>query len=134
MKKISILTLATLGLILTFTNLTFAAQYDLKEMTPEVQQALNNRKARFSELENLKAAGKIGETNQGYVQALGDAASANIAEQENADRKVVYQTIASQNGIADQISVVEQVFAQVQKDKAAAGVKIQNEDGSWGTK
>ncbi|MBF0478893.1 MAG: DUF1318 domain-containing protein [Candidatus Omnitrophica bacterium] len=135
MKKISILSLLVLGLMLANAGLVFAAQYDLKQMTPEVQQALDSRKSRFSELESLKTAGKIGETNQGYVQALsGDSQAASVASQENSDRRVVYQTIAEQNGIADQISIVERVFGQVQKDKAAPGVKVQNEDGSWVTK
>lgn len=109
-----------------------AAQYDIKQMTPEVQQALENRRSRFDQLRDLKTQGIVGENNRGYIDVLqGDASAASLAEAENADRKIVYQTIAEQNSLEDQLDVIEKVFAQVQRDKAASGDNIQNDSGQW---
>ena len=111
------------------------SKYSIKTMTPEVQQALNARKDRFSELRSLKSSGVIGENNHGYVEVLkSDSNAMSIASQENRDRKVVYQTIAEQNGLEGALSTIESAFAQVQNDKAESGDKIQNADGSWAVK
>lgn len=112
-----------------------AAEYNLKRMTPQVEQALLNRKSRFSQLEAYKASGVIGENNRGYVELLGnDPQAADVVQGENRDRKIIYQTIAEQNGIASQMDVIEKVFAQVQHEKAQAGYKIQSANGAWVTK
>lgn len=110
----------------------WAASYDIKEMTPEVKSALDSRRARNEQLRSLKAEGAVGETNNGYVQALKSADADALVAAENQDRRVIYTTIVSQNGLpADALSTVEEVFAQVQRDKAAAGDRIQNESGNW---
>lgn len=115
--------------------ITHAAEYSLKEMTPQVEAALNSRKARFDELEALKAGGTVGENNRGYVELLeDDAAAAEIVQMENRDRKVIYRAIADQNGLTDQIATIERVFAQVQAEKASSGYKVQDADGTWHTK
>ena len=111
------------------------AKYSIKSMTPEVEAALDGRRGRFDQLNELKNKGLIGENNRGYVEALGDDADAkSLAKSENADRKVIYTAIAEQNGLSDAIDTIEKVFAQVQRDKADAGQKIQGEDGGWSTK
>lgn len=111
------------------------AKYNIKEMTPEVQTALDNRRSRFDQLQALKAKGTMGENNHGYVEALGnDSAAKSLAEAENRDRKFIYKTIEQQNGLSDAMETIEKVFAQVQREKANAGDKIQNEDGSWAAK
>ena len=124
-----------LSLLVAFSPLAvFAAQsYDLKELTPEVKTALDSRRERFDELKALKAKGVIGENNKGYVEAInGDAESLELLNAENKDRKFIYQTIAEQNNLpAGAISTIEIVFAGVQRDKAAAGDKIQDADGNW---
>ena len=111
------------------------AKYSIKQMTSEVQAALNNRRDRFNQLRQLKSSGAIGENNKGYVEVLkaeGDAQS--IADAENQDRHVIYQTIAEQNGLENAIGTIESVFAQVQEDKAEAGDRVQGQDGGWITK
>lgn len=124
-------------LVLAMTVAVFgsvhAASYDIKEMTPQVKSALDARRARFEKLAALKAEGKIGENNHGYVEVFEAGSSAEeIAKAENIDRATIYNAIVSQNGLpADQSSIVEKVFAQVQRDKAAAGDSIQNESGQW---
>ena len=46
-----------------------SGKYSIKSMTPQVQQALDARKDRFSQLRVLKSSGAIGENNRGYVEA-----------------------------------------------------------------
>ena len=106
-------------------------KYSIKQMTPQVQEALNNRRDRFEQLRSLKTSGDIGESNQGYVEALKHGAADGVVSAENHDRQVIYQTIADQNGLSGSISTIEHVFAQVQRDKAQGGDKIQGEDGAW---
>ena len=109
--------------------------YDLKQMTPQLQDALNSRRDRFEELRALKAAGAIGENDHGYVEVLKPTIGADaIAAAENKDRKMIYQAIAQQNGLENAVSTIESVFAQVQRDKAAPGEQIQMEDGHWAAK
>lgn len=118
------------------TSLSLAqAKYDIKEMTPEVQAALDGRRERFNELRGLKADGKVGENNRGYVELLkDDTAAKSLVDAENHDRKTVYKTIEKQNNLTDAMATIEKVFAQVQQEKAQPGDKIQDEDGRWVTK
>ena len=107
-------------------------KYDIKEMTPAVKAALENRRNRFEQLRNLKAKGFVGENNRGYAEVLEDKESArSLVDSENADRRVIYQAIEQQNNLSGEIDTIEKVFAQVQRDKANPGDKIQNENGQW---
>lgn len=124
-------------LLLSVCGMAFAqASYDIKEMTPAVTAALEARKARFAELKALKMQGVVGENNRGYVEALGpDASAASLVSAENKDRKAVYLAIVEQNGLgAGALNTVENVFAGVQRNKASAGEKVQDEAGNWMTK
>ena len=113
-------------------NVFADGKYDIKEMTPEVKAALENRRNRFDQLKNLKARGIVGEDNRGYVEMLGnDSSAASLAESENHDRKVIYKAIEVQNNLSGEMETIEKVFAQVQRDKASPGDKIQMEDGAW---
>jgi uncharacterized protein YdbL (DUF1318 family) len=111
------------------------SKYSIKQMTPEVESALENRRARFDKLNDLKSQGLIGENNQGYVEVLtGNADAQQAVEDENKDRQVIYKTIAEQNGLQDALPTIEKVFAQVQYDKAESGQKVQDASGAWVTK
>ena len=83
------------------SSLTFAGQnYDLKEITPAVQKALDGRKGRYAELQRLKSEGTIGENNQGSVKLLKDSGGAQgLADDENQDRETIYQAIVDQNDL-----------------------------------
>ena len=135
MKQLKIF-LAFIFLAITPTLPVWAqAKYSLKEMTPAAQAALDGRRSRFDQLAALKAKGVVGENNRGYVEVMGsDPSAPTIVQTENNDRAVVYKTIAEQNGLMRQLDVIEKVFAQVQRDKAQSGEKIQNENGQWVTK
>ena len=124
------------GGILDFPQNIFAeGKYDIKEMTPEVKTALEDRRSRFDQLKSLKAKGLVGENNRGYVEALGnDSAAGSLVDSENNDRRVIYKTIEVQNNLSGALGTIEKVFAQVQRDKASPGDKVQDEDGRWVTK
>ena len=124
---------ACLANILLSIQPSFAqGKYSIKEMTPEVQAALDNRRDRFDQLRNLKAKGIIGENNRGYVEVLtSDAAASDLVNAENRDRKLIYKTVETQNDLTDALATIEKVFAQVQSDKASPGDKIQDENGHW---
>ncbi len=109
-----------------------AGKYAIKQMTPSIQSALDNRRERFEDLRALKSSGSIGENNHGYVEVLVIQGNVEgMVAAENKDRKIIYQTIAEQNELEDAIATIESVFAQVQRDKAEAGDKVQGEDGQW---
>lgn len=109
------------------------AAYDIKEMTPAVKSALDGRKARFAQLKTMKTQGLVGETNRGYVQALGGGADVKaLVAAENKDRRLVYEAIVEQNRLgAGALATVEAVFARVQRDKADPGDKVQDASGRW---
>ena len=112
----------------------FAAQYDIKEMTPKIQQALQNRQERYESLQDMKGQGMLGENNRGYVETLKGAASdaSSIADSENEDRRVIYNAIVEQNELPPSgLAQVETVFADVQRDKARSGDFIQTPSGEW---
>lgn len=122
-------------LFLSLAGVASAAQYEIKEMTPEVKTALENRRNRFDELQALETRGVLGENNRGYVEVLQDNPEARaLVEAENKDRRLIYQTIEKQNNLTNALETIEKVFAQVQREKASPGEKIQLEDGRWVTK
>lgn len=131
MNRIKIIMSALLLATLTCAPLVWASSYDIKEMTPEIQQSLSGRQARYGQLKQLKSEGAIGENNQGYVEALSGAGN-SVASAENADRRVIYSAIVQQNELGGSgLDQVQKVFAEVQRDKAAAGESIQLSSGEW---
>lgn len=120
-------------LILIVSSPVLADTYDLREITPKVQAALDGRRSRFSELENLKDQGKVGESREGLVVNLaGDPAASRIVEAENRDRELIYQEIVEQNELPkNELPTVHRVFGETQRNKAKSGQQIQLENGEW---
>lgn len=110
-----------------------AAKYDIKEMTPQVENALQNRQGRYSQIQHMKDGGILGEDNQGYVKVLKQIPDADaMASAENADRRVIYQAIVAQNNLGPAgLGPVQTAFAEVQREKAASGNFIQQPSGDW---
>ncbi|HLD49879.1 MAG TPA: DUF1318 domain-containing protein [bacterium] len=108
-----------------------AGQYDIKQRTPEIEQAFAGRQSRFQELRALKSSGRIGEDNHGYVEALDQSAEhEGIIRAENADRSVIYNAIVEQNNLGrNGLPQVEAIFAGVRREKAEAGDSIQLPSG-----
>jgi len=117
-------------------------EMEIKFMTPAVETAIANRRTRLGKLEGLMVKGCIGENNSGYVEYRPCPACktdsqfieevVRLIQQENQDRRIIYQTIVEQNNLgSDKLSVVEKVFSQVQRKNALSGSFIQQDDGSW---
>ena len=133
MKRIATsLFLATLILV-TAAACGFAANYDFKDMTPEINKALKNRQARYYQLQKLKEEGVIGENNTGYVTDLkNNAAASTMVASENKDRRILYEALVEQNKLGTTgLLEVQKAFAEVQKEKAAAGEMVQSAAGDW---
>ena len=114
----------------------WAAEPELKVVTPAVQAAIDARRARYDQLKGLKGQGTLGEDNQGHVAVLNpDPAAEDLAKAENADREVIYKAIVEQNKLGhDAIGTIRTTFGEVQREKASAGEKIQTPTGEWVTK
>ena len=94
------------------------------------QAELRERSARRDpQLQQLKKSGKIGETYQGRVEAVGDvdAAARKLIEEENADRRELYELIAAKQETTPQ-KVAERA-AKLNFEQAAAGEMLKYEDG-----
>ncbi|MFZ5802229.1 MAG: YdbL family protein [Candidatus Omnitrophota bacterium] len=122
-----------IGLLLIASGFLTAAQYDLKEMTPAVERAISNRQARYQELQLMKQQGLIGENNRGYLAVLsGDDRVRRIVAEENDDRRAIYQAVVDQNHLGpSEFSIVETVFAEVQREKSRPGDPFQLASGEW---
>jgi uncharacterized protein len=133
MKKFYVFGLALGLLILTATSLGFAADYDYKTMTPDIEKALKNRQARYYQLQSLKQEGVIGENNKGYVTDLKDNTTAStMVAAENKDRRVMYEALAEQNKLGNTgLLEVQKAFADVQSEKASPGDMVQSSSGDW---
>ncbi len=110
-----------------------AADYDFKELTPEIKKALSNRQTRYAQIQALKREGVIGENNKGYVSDLKkDTTSTTLTAAENRDRRIIYENLAIQNKLGSTgLLEVQRAFAEVQRDKAGAGDMVQTPSGDW---
>jgi hypothetical protein len=86
---------------------------------------------RIAPLNELKGRGVVGENNQGFVEARGNATPAdkNLIGQENADRRTVYAAIAAQTGATP--GAVGKHRAQQIASIALSGHWIQDPSGAW---
>ncbi len=109
MKKLALL-ITTLTLI---AQTGFAANYDIKEMTPEVRDALAGRQTRYAQLQAAKRSGAVHETNNGLVTG-----AEPLTSEENHDRMVIYQTIAQQNNLGQAgLSQIQRAFAETIRER-----------------
>lgn len=93
----------------------FAANYDIKEMTPEVREALAGRQTRYSELQQAKKSGGARENSQGYVDCFRNE---SLCSAENHDRQTIYRTIANQNGLGSAgLSQIQRAFAETIRER-----------------
>lgn len=102
-------------------------------LTVQAQSAreLQSRMAqRLSLIDDLKAAGALGENNRGYLEVRedkGDAAA--LAADENRDREAVYVLIARETG--SDIETVGRARARQIAAQSRAGVWVQDGSGAW---
>lgn len=83
---------------------------------------------RVGQIDELKKAGIIGETNRGFLEVRsGD--DKGVAAAENADRTAVYAAISKKAGTSAE--AVGKARAKQIAAGSAAGVWVQGEDGKW---
>ena len=100
-------------------------------MTPQMRERFAKR---LPEIAAYKKAGKIGETFDGYLDAVtpADAADATIAgliKAENADRLSYYQAVA--RTAQSNVGYVGELSAMKRFEAAAAGEYLRYRDGTW---
>lgn len=85
---------------------------------------------RVAVIDQLKAAGAVGEANTGQlaVRIAGDEA-ARVVAAENADRAVIFAELAKKLGGSP--ADAGRVFAKQMATASKAGVWVQREDGGW---
>jgi len=96
-----------------------------------VADAAERIKQRLAQVDELKASGEVGEDAQGYLadrQPLAGRKAAVVAS-ENADRKVIYTSIASRTG--QSVSEVGAQRALQIAERAHSGVWLQKPSGEW---
>ena len=102
-------------------------------LSADVNRSLNNMKKRLPQVIALKKAQALGEDNKGFLIALKNVNNAGaIAAAENADRRVVYASVAKKHGIS--IAQVGKQRAIQIHQKAARGTMLQDGSGRWRAK
>ncbi len=136
MKNFRIAVFSLCLAVLAAMPLCRAADYDFKELTPEIKKALQDRQTRYAQIQELKREGVIGENNKGYITDLqNSSAASSLTAAENRDRRTIYENLASQNKLGGNgLLEVQRAFADVQSEKAGAGDMVQSSDGNWGKK
>lgn len=116
----------------------YAEELQLNYMTPEIESAVESRKARYPDIQELKYEGSVGENNQGLLEAKGKsgvktrAEAEEIIRAENKDRETIYWSIVRQNNLPPEaIDNVRGAFAATQRERANEGEWIQLPDGRW---
>lgn len=112
--------------------LGFAALLAGAAVAGDDERALQQRfRERAPQLQRLKQDGKIGETWQGYVEAVegGGGEAGSLISAENDDRRKLYQLISRQEGIAAE--EVARNNAVRNFNKARKGEYLKGPDGKW---
>lgn len=109
---------------------------EIKVRTPELLKAIESRRGRFPQIRPWKAAGCLGENNQGLLEprpGQGCTPDVNaLITAENADRTYIYDTLMQQNNIpASDANRVRAAFAKSRMERARPGDWIQTDDGQW---
>lgn len=86
---------------------------------------------RLPQVDALRAKGKVGENNQGYLKerASLSASERSVFKAENADRRTVYTLIAKRTGEA--LATVGRKRAATLRKLAKPGVWLQDAQGKW---
>ena len=109
---------------------------EIRVQTPELMKAINSRRGRVAEIDQLKAKACLGESNRGLLEPRpGPGCPASLAQlvgAENADREFIYTTLMQQNNIpASDAARIHAAFAKANRDRARSGEWIQQENGQW---
>jgi len=88
--------------------------------------------SRLPKINKLKETLIIGENNKGYLEIRTkeiSEADKKVIEEENSDRKKVYEMLARKTGVI--LDIVEKRRAIKIAEKSKKGIWLQKEDGTW---
>ncbi len=114
----------TVFALLALTTLNLGAQ-DLAAVQARMKE-------RLPQVAQLKAQKAVGEDRAGFLALLKTDAAATarqLVDAENADRKQVYAALAAKAGT--DATRVGQQRAKELAERAAAGMMLQRDDGTW---
>ncbi len=111
----------------SFLNIFVSDAYAAEGLSEEVETAALRRKDRRDRLVSLQKQGILGENKTGLVEIRlpekVDAVIAGFVSAENADRIIIYQSIAKKNGSS--LEDVKKLYAQRLQADAALGIPIE---------
>ena len=110
--------------------------YAKEGLSPEVERAALRRKDRLAELSSWEAKGVIGENKNALVEIRNsqgvDSSVSQIVDEENADRMIIYQSVANKNGTS--VEEVQKLYAKRLQGNAPSGTPVEAADSAWTTK
>ena len=116
----------------------YAQTTQLKYLTEEIKEAIERRKSRYPQIEELLDEGSIGENNQGLLeirqktQIFSDKELKNIVSEENNDRMFIYRSIQEQNNLPKEaLKDIQNTFAKERQGRVEEGGWIQLPNGEW---
>ena len=118
-----------LHLLLLGSLLVSVPAFAAQDTSPD---AIRKRmEANLPKIDALKKAGKVGETNQGYLEARSplESAEKELVTIENADRKSIYEVLAQRAKAS--LDQIERARADLIRKRSAAGVWLQDVNGEW---
>lgn len=103
----------------------------LPAMADSSEAAAQRITQRLAQVDAMKEAGEVGETADGYLAERTELAGrkAAMVRDENADRKLIYTSVASRTG-QTVTEVGEQRALQIAQ-RARSGVWLQKPSGEW---
>jgi uncharacterized protein YdbL (DUF1318 family) len=122
------------------TGVAYAAGKETSVSSPAIDSLKEKIRQRFGDLKPFFDAGAIGEANDGLVAIrdasvlpMKDRATLNrLVNEENADRKVLYELVAKELGVETKdLPKVRQSFGEKWQEFAGAGWWVQDAAGNW---
>lgn len=110
--------------------LAFFATSTIAVAAPTKKELQAKFEQRYPEIKKYKADGKVGENSDGFLEAVkdADAALVKLIDDENADRRALYELIAKEENISP--DAVAKRAAQRNFQKAKPGEYLK-ENGAW---
>ena len=129
MKTLFRIALIAIALIFVASPVSIVLRAQTQSESPTAIKARMSQ--RLPQVDKLKESGALGENNLGYLEVrdASQSGAAAIAAAENADRKAVYQLIATQQKMSAE--EVGKARAQQIAQLSRPGVWIQNAQGVW---
>ncbi len=109
--------------------------YAQESLSPEVEQAALRRKDRRDILSSWEAKAVIGENKLGLVEirnhGQADSAVNSLAQAENADRMLIYRSLAQKYG--ETLEQIQKVYAEKLANQAPSGTPLETLNSSTGS-